>query len=269
MRGETLISVSTMKSLAVILVLVGNVFGIAHRESERLQSMNSGRVVGGGPVTIESRPFAASVQHQGVHRCGGTILNDDCILTAAQCTVNIPDAVLSVRVGSAASQSGGQLFQVDYVDNHPNFNPITNANDLAVIHVIGHIHFGAAIQPIAMPAQGAGTPAGAIAAVSGWGSISEGGAFSPTLQSANVPVITNGVCNQLFGGGIVDGMICAGFVEGGAGACNGDNGSPLTFGNQVIGIVSRVEGCGRPNAPTVYTRVAYYRHWIDEHSYHH
>lgn len=57
-------------------------------------------------------------------------------------------------------------------------------------------------------------PAGAIAAVSGWGSILEGGAFSSTLQSANVPVITNGVCDQLHGGGIIDGMICAGHIEG-------------------------------------------------------
>lgn len=135
-------------------------------------------------------------------------------MTATQCTINIPDDALSVRVGSTTSQTGGQLFQVDYVDNHPNFNPTTMANDLAVIHVIGHLHFGTGIQPIPMPTQGAGTPVGAMARVTGWGSTSEGGAFSPVLQSANVPVVTNAECNQLYGGGIIDGMICAGFSQG-------------------------------------------------------
>ncbi len=56
--------------------------------------------------------------------------------------------------------------------------------------------------------------------------------------------------------------------SGGAGPCTGDYGGPLTFGNQVIGLVSWGEGCGRPNLPAVYTRVAHYRHWIDEHSDH-
>lgn len=208
-----------------------------------------------------------STQHDGVHRCGGTIVNDHCILTSAQCTFGIPDAVLSVRVGSTASQSGGHLFQVDYVDNHHNFNPNTFANDLSVIHVVGHLHFSSTVQAIAMPALGQGVPAGAIATVTGWGSITEGGAFSPVLQSVDIPVITNAVCNQNYGGRITDGMICAGF--NGAGACSGDYGGPLTFGNQVVGIVSWGEGCGRPNLPAVHTRIAYYRQWIDEHTHDH
>ncbi len=63
-----------------------------------------------------------------------------------------------------------------------------------------------------MPAQDAGTPAGVIATVSGWGSISEGGSFSPILQTVDVSVITNAACNQLKGGGVIDGMICAGIT---------------------------------------------------------
>lgn len=159
------------------------------------------------------------MQYLAAHRCGGTIVNDHCILTAAQCTVNVPVSALSVRVGSAISQTGGQVFQVDYIDTHPNFNPITFANDLAVIHVVGHLHFGAGVQAIGMPAQGAGTPAGAMATVTGWGSISEGGAFSPVLRAADVPVVTNAACNQSHGGGVTDGNICAGFIAGNLFVC--------------------------------------------------
>lgn len=56
--------------------------------------------------------------------------------------------------------------------------------------------------------------AGTLSRVSGWGAISEGGPGSPTLQAVSVPVVTNAACNAAYGGGITDGMICAGLPQG-------------------------------------------------------
>lgn len=72
----------------------------------------------------------------------------------------------------------------------------------------------AGVAIIGMPPQGAGTAAGILARVSGWGAICEGCAGSALLRYVLVPIITNAQCNASYGGGVTDGMICAGFPEG-------------------------------------------------------
>jgi len=221
------------------------------------------RIVGGNPTPIEQVPYIVSMQRFVAHRCGGIILNPTKILTAAHCTVLIAANSLSIRAGSTYSQQGGQLIQVASVVNHPSYNPFTLNNDVSIMHLVSALLPGSGIASIGMPVQGAGTAAGTMARVAGWGALSEGGAGPPNLQYVEKPVITNAQCNSLYGGGVTDGMICAGFPEGGRDACQGDSGGPLTAGNIVIGVVSWGQGCARPNFPGVYARVSQYRNWID------
>lgn len=127
----------------------------------------------------------------------------------------IPVTQLSIRAGSSANQSGGQEIQTARIVNHPQYNAATLNNDIAIMHLSSELDLspiGVAI--IGMPPQGAGTAAGTIARVSGWGALTEGGDGSALLQAVDVPVVTNAVCNGAWDGGITDGMICAGFPEG-------------------------------------------------------
>ena len=70
---------------------------------------------------------------------------------------------------------------------------------------------------------------------------------------------------------IYDSMICAGDLKkGGVDACQGDSGGPLVYkdaeGHHVLaGLVSWGVGCGRPGYAGVYTNVASYKKWIDNH----
>ncbi|KAI4541364.1 hypothetical protein MG293_008506 [Ovis ammon polii] len=102
-----------------------------------------------------------------------------------------------------------------------------------------------------------------------------GGEYSSFLQEAQVPLIDPERCSapDVHGAAFTSGMLCAGFLEGGTDACQGDSGGPLvcedeTPERQLIlrGIVSWGSGCGNRFKPGVYTDVANYLAWIQEHT---
>lgn len=121
-----------------------------------------------------------------------------------------------MQAGSNNIHTGGQRVRVSAAIDHPQYDDWTLDNDISVLHLAGTLNFALpGIAAIGMPAQGAGTAAGTSARVSGWGDLEEGAQLgSDYLRYVFVPVITNGQCNALYGGGITEGMICAGFPEG-------------------------------------------------------
>uniref|UniRef100_A0A8C5YXI9 Coagulation factor XII n=1 Tax=Marmota marmota marmota TaxID=9994 RepID=A0A8C5YXI9_MARMA len=98
--------------------------------------------------------------------------------------------------------------------------------------------------------------------------------YSTFLQEAQVPFISQEHCSasEVHGDAILPGMLCAGFLEGGTDACQGDSGGPLVCEDQAAenrltlrGVISWGSGCGDRNKPGVYTDVASYVDWIQEH----
>nr|XP_040128952.1 coagulation factor XII isoform X3 [Ictidomys tridecemlineatus] len=98
--------------------------------------------------------------------------------------------------------------------------------------------------------------------------------YSTFLQEAQVPFISLEHCSasEVHGDAILPGMLCAGFLEGGTDACQGDSGGPLVCEDQAAenrltlrGVISWGSGCGDRNKPGVYTDVASYVTWIQEH----
>ncbi|KAM9305332.1 prostasin-like [Gastrophryne carolinensis] len=96
-----------------------------------------------------------------------------------------------------------------------------------------------------------------------------------TLQKAAVPLIDRRTCDSLYHlqsninpnlSIILSDMICAGYKGGGIDSCQGDSGGPLVCSQDgrwfLAGLVSWGEGCGEPNRPGVYTRLASYEAWI-------
>ncbi|XP_037941400.1 prostasin-like [Teleopsis dalmanni] len=222
-----------------------------------------GRIVGGQDTTINEFPWQISLQRSGSHICGGSIYNNNIILTSAHCVDNVQINVLRVRVGSSYWNSGGRVISVSSVYIHENYNANTLANDIALVKLSSSLSYSATIQSIALASE---TPDdGTHAMVTGWGTKSYGSADIPSrLQYTDVEVISQATCSSSaysYGTQIKDTMICT--VALGGNACHGDFGGPLVAEDKLIGIVSWSIGCAQINYPSVYINIADFKKWIE------
>jgi trypsin len=152
--------------------------------------------------------------------------------------------------------------------DHPDYNSDTLDNDYAILRLANNVSFTNKVSPACLPAEVSATYAGVLATVTGWGTMKAGyggqGGRQPTkLREVDVTVGTNEWCNQKYGYGITNNMICA--SDEGKDSCQGDSGGPLIApenGRQaLIGVVSWGYGCAK-SRPGVYARVTNKMDWI-------
>ncbi|XP_066991103.2 venom protease isoform X3 [Anabrus simplex] len=213
--------------------------------------------------------------------CGGSLLRDNRVLTAAHCVTRRKAEM--VRVGEldfSRDDEDADPFDVavSNAEVHPNYKPPAYYNDLAVLKLAQTVKFGRYVKPICLPEKTNNSYEGAVAILTGWGYLSFGGDKSPVLQEVSVTVFNNEECRRLysrpeipkqnFPEGIISSQMCAGDRRGGKDACQGDSGGPLVVNNNgirtLIGVVSSGIGCGSKAFPGVYSRITEYVDWIEE-----
>jgi secreted trypsin-like serine protease len=235
------------------------------------------KIVNGQPAPAGAFPWQVSLGVSWItdpfsaHFCGGSVLSEKWIITAAHCAERLTPAQVVITAGTNRLVDGATRRNVNRIIVHRNYNRQTTDNDIALIELRDPLPSGLQIQKVDLLtlAEEPGLVENTPLTVTGWGATFEGGSVVRDLRFIDtLPFVLRTTCNspQAYDGRISGNMICAGVRTGGTDSCQGDSGGPLTFKTatspKLAGIVSWGEGCARPDRVGVYTRVANYVDWV-------
>lgn len=174
------------------------------------------KIAGGRPADPGEYPWmAALITRNAINGafCGGVLITDRHVLSAAHCSNRIKIQDLYVRLGEYAFNQTDETrtrdFRVAEIRQHVDFDAATYENDIAILKLIRPSIFSSYIWPICMPPM-AEDYEGKRAVVIGWGTQFFGGPNSPTLMEVTVPIWKNDDCQAKYAHKIHETVMCAG-----------------------------------------------------------
>ena len=203
--------------------------------------------------------------------CGGTLISNNFVLTAAHCITTHEPADIQLTAGmhqqsSKDERDARQTRTVSAIYVHPEYDSNRLSNDIALLRVDTPFNYDTYVQPACLADDD--PQGGASVIMIGWGAESIDTGMVDTLKQAYTTVVDK--CWRYWGVWVTDRQICVADTARGDSVCKGDSGGPimtLIDGQYVAsGVASFTHSCvtnGPDGAPNVYTRISSYRTWID------
>nr|XP_023025008.1 serine protease easter-like [Leptinotarsa decemlineata] len=244
----------------------------------------SGRIIGGEDSGKNQFPWMARLGYEKKNGysfdCGGAVVNDLYVVTAAHCLDGKQESMKVIRVGANLPSlpatctpetcTDVEDIEVDKITLHSEFNRTSLRNDIALVR-LARKPTTSAVHSICLPRDQLLTQnfSKENLTVAGWGIVdSSAEVASSSLKHVQLPMRDRSLCEKEYAPITLDEtQFCVG-VESGKDSCGGDSGGPLMYFDKdnhqkcyLIGVVS----FGKPicgESPSVYTNVPAFLEWI-------
>ncbi|XP_061828006.1 coagulation factor IX isoform X1 [Nerophis lumbriciformis] len=235
-----------------------------------LDEMLSPRIVGGALEKPGGSPWQVLIRRSdGYGFCGGTLVSDRWVLSAAHCFQQKAHHVTIGDYDKQRRDPGEQTIKVQQVLIHPHFHAFTLDSDIALLYLAQPIIRGPTAIPACLPDPHLSKyllKEDNRGVVTGWGTTKYLGRPSRFLRKVALPVVSHRSCSLSSEQVITDNMFCAGYLKASIDACSGDSGGPFVVHYRgtwfLTGIISWGEECAATGKYGVYTRLGNFLPWI-------
>ena len=244
-----------------------------------------GRIINGEDAIPHSWPWMVSLQTMGQHFCGGSLINEQWVLSAGHCYQGTDGIVVILGAHNVSSQDTEDTkitIGVSKAFQHESYGDMESSDpqlfggvefDYMLMKLEQPVEFNDVISPLCLAAA---PPSDHQHCYSmGWG-LDEFNAENYEMHAPDIlqqfmsPAVDSARCNspEMYNGRVSTTAMCAGYEEGGRGNCFGDSGGPLvTKVNgrwSQVGIVSWGEPCALAMFPTIYAEVSQMVEWMEQ-----
>lgn len=208
------------------------------------------------------------------HECGGTLISENCVVTAAHCLDFKRKIIVSARLGFY--NANDTMEQQKYISRahfiHENFSRRTYENDIGLVLLATNVQFTNAVQAIPMSCEY--TQPNTAIQVIGNGLLNYDDDDLPSqLRWTNLTTITNTECEESYDD-IFSTVICAqSDFQRNRSTCLGDSGGPAVHTiNGTVRLIALISfgpiGTCSTGTPNGLTRIGNYSDWIAEKTEH-
>ncbi|XP_071055523.1 venom protease-like [Onthophagus taurus] len=250
--------------------------------TESMEDVVHAFIIGGENAYFEEYPHMAILGYGPLEniefKCGGSLISEQFILTAAHCLQSQNGPVSLIRLGeldlaSETEHAEPQDFNVLKTFTHPQYDFESFYHDIALIKLDRPVIYTKYVKPACLESKLEFEYNNLT--ITGWGATEYGGGFHSYLQKAylyNLPALN---CTRSYRpqSGLENGFdeelqLCGGNPKSNADTCQGDSGGPIQAKIQylpqmyrIVGVTSFGNNCGL--IPGVYTKVSKYISWIE------